>query len=402
MFLTQKNLFLFSAIEKIFNGFSLFSKTVKNDFSKKRSLETACPFYTNNKGSAFFALIVAMLFFGTMGLATVSIMATNLAGSTEGYQGTQAFYVAEGGIQHTVMNELFDDTDFTDNVSPTGAPLSANSISLGQGEFWVEYLNQSDDLIDVRVTGRVGNTIRVITQTITGGYDYIAMAEGNLNAQNSTGSFNGDLGLEGNLNLDTDIALNGGVIQTTNIDIPTMNTAVYDAMTTDTHNGTKVFNADYTGNLHVTGNAIIQSNVTINGILYVEGNVNIIGDNVTINGTLVAEGNINSTHDNLTFISQPIDDDEHMPAIVGQGGINFANTTDMEIYGLVWNTGNIDFSSSVDLDFEGSIVSGGNLLLNYSTNMDLTFNTQLLMGIPGLQDLGQIVTSVNMSNWRLN
>lgn len=356
----------------------------------------------DNRGSAFFAMILALLLFGTMGIATVSLLVNRLAGSTDNLQGSQAFYVADGGMQYTVMNEFFGDTDYSDNIVPTDPPFGANSISLSPGEFWVEYLNQGSESVDVKITGRVGNTVRSITQTLTGSYRYISMTEGNLNAQNSTGTLNGDLGLEGNINMDADIAVNGGVVQTSNVDIPTIDLQVYDNMTTATHSGTKVFSSDYAGNLHVTGNVIFQSNVTYTGVLYVEGNVNIIGDDVTINGTLVAEGNINSTRDNLQFISQSIDDDEHMPAIVGLGGINFANTDDLSIYGLVWNNGNIDFSSSTDLDFEGSIVSGGNLLLNHATNMSLTFNTELVTGVPGLQDLSQIVTSVSLSNWKFN
>lgn len=358
---------------------------------------------TGNNGTAFFAVILAMLIFGGLGITTVSLLSNERTAFTDNLQGTQTFYVAEGGMHHTIMSEFFRDGDFSDNLSPTDPPFGANSISLNPGEFWVEYSNQTPSSVDVKVTGRADNTVRVITQTLTNNYQYVTLAGRNITAQTSSGNFSGDIGLQGNMNMDQAIVVNGGVIQSPNLNLPTMDLQVYKDMTTETFLGTKVFSADYTGNLHVVGDVNFVASMTYNGLLYVDGTVNIVTDNLTFNGTLVVEGDINAPpRDSLTFIAQPIDATSHMPAIVCLGDVSFNSTTNLNIYGLVWTTGDINFGDSINLNHDGSLIASNDVLFNNATNLSLTFNTQLITGIPGLLNLSQTVKTISLSNWKLN
>src|SRR5579885_3773925 len=131
---------------------------------------------------AFITVILGMLLFGAMGLSLVSIVSDNLSGSADDMEATQAFYVADGGLQYTIEKELNGDSNFSDNTSPTGAPFGGTPVSLGAGQFWIEYSNQSQNGIDVKVTGKVGNSVRVVRQTIDrsgSGYKYGVMMGGN-------------------------------------------------------------------------------------------------------------------------------------------------------------------------------------------------------------------------------
>lgn len=345
-----------------------------------------------------------MMMFGGMGITTVSLLANKHASSTDNLQGTQAFYIAEGGMHHLLMNELFWDMDFTDNVSPTDPPFGTNSGSLNPGEFWVEYFNQAPKSLDVKLTARVGDTVRAITQKVAREYQYVALAGGNFSAQGASGIFNGHMGVQGNLDIDSAISVNGGTMKAANLNIPAMDLLVYKSMTIETHTGTKVFTADstYEGNLYVKGDVNLLKGVTYNGLLYIGGNLNIVGNDVTINGTLVVEGNIITVKDNLKFIAQPIDANLHMPAIVCNGTMDFKNTTNPYIYGLVWSNGVVDFFNSLNLNLEGSLIGKQNLLLNGATVMSLTFKKKLITGVPGLLNLDQTVATLNLTNWRIN
>ena len=344
--------------------------------------------WQNQKGTAFFGVVLAMLFFTTMGITTVSLVANDSTGATGNLNGSQSFYVAEGGLQHVIMNELAEDTDFGDNVSPTDAPFGANSIALGDGEFWVEYLNQSSSSIDVRVTAQVGNAVRVVQQTVTpGSYPYSALVDGNFSLNNTEGTIDGDIGVNGNYNGD-DMAVTGTIYEDMDIDMPTVDFAEYLDLIDTTQNGNYTISSDYTGNLRVTGNLKIDGNITITGILYVDGNVDFDGDNVTVNGTIVTEGNLNgNNHDDLSFLAQPLDDGTQMPALVVDGNITINNSENITIAGTVWADGNINMNSMENVNFVGSLISNGNINLENGEDIQLVFESDYMEGLLGFSDI---------------
>lgn len=350
--------------------------------------------------------IMIMLFLGILGTSFNYMTATRLAGATEDLGSAQAFYVAEGGLQYTAMKYLNGDSDYSDNVSPTGDPFGGTPVTLGEGQFWVEYSDQVADSITVKVTARVGNAVRAV-QVSAGqdstGFNFVTLAGGNINMNDSTGDLFGDVGITGQANIDEDVTVHGDITEDPTLEIPTMDMGIYEGMCDETHVGNKTFNADYTGDLCVTGNVIFNDNVTYTGVLYVGGNVTISGDNVVINGSIVSEGNLNGDNrSGLQFNAQPgPDPGTHMPAIVTNGIISLKNDDGMQVNGVIWSDGNIDLTNSDNVNYTGSFITNGNLIANTTLNFQLTFDADLLVGVPGLGELGEGAgTAVSFSNWR--
>ncbi len=344
-------------------------------------------------GMIFVAALLGMLIVGAMGLTLANLTATNRASSQEDLQALQALYVAEGGMQYIIQDRFVSDSNFSDNISPTGAPFGGNPVNLSPGQFWVEYVTLSSSSATLRVTARVGNATRVVQQSVAqggGGYQYVTVAGGNININTSTGDIYGDVGIQGQANVDEDVTVHGNMIEDPDIVIPTIDFSTYQAMTTSTHSGNKTINANFSGELYVTGNCTINANVTITGLLYCDGNVSINGNNVVVDGTLVAGGNVNGDNNSgLQFLAQTPDPQTHMPAILAGGNIDIKNSDNMQISGVIWSGGNTDMTNSDNLDYTGSYIVGGNLLLNTVNNIQLNFDADLLVGVPGLSPLDE-------------
>ncbi len=354
----------------------------------------------------FIAALLGMMVLGTMGLTLANLTATNLVSSQEDLQASQALYVAEGGLQYIIQDQFATDNDFSDNVSPTGAPFGGNPVNLSPGQFWVEYVNLLSTSVTLRVTSQVGNSTRVVQQSLAltpGGFAYVTMAGGNIVMNSSDGDLYGDVGVNGNVVIDDDVIQHGTVTDHASLTLPTMDFSAYSAMTTSTHSGNKTFNSNYSGNLLVTGNCTINANVVITGVLYCNGNINVNGNNVVVDGTLVSGGNF--TGDNrsgLQVTGQSPDPNTHMPAIVAGGNIVMNNSDGAVISGLLWAGGNIVTDHADDLQVTGSYIAGGNIVSNHADDILLTFDADLLVGVPGLSALpgGDASSSLSLSDYQ--
>lgn len=355
---------------------------------------------------ALVAVVFGMLFFGILGITMATFIANDSQSSLESLEASQAFYVAEGGMQYVLMNQLNGDVDFSDNVSPTGAPFGGTPISLSPGQFWIEYFNAVQNSAAVRVTARVGNAVRVIQQTAGqngSNYQYVAMAAGNLNMNSSSGNMFGDVAMKGNYSISPNVTVNGNILTDPNLQVPTIDFNTYQNMCTSTYNGNLTISSDYTGNLCVTGNVKINADVNYTGVLYATGNISIEGNGVVVIGSLVAQGNISGDNrTGLHFRPEPLNDDQFMPAILSQGNVSFKNSDGSKVEGLVSGTGNLDFSNSDNVIFKGSFLTDGNFLMNSATNMTFTFDTTLVTGIPGMSGSPnqQQSGSLSLSGWK--
>ncbi len=359
----------------------------------------------NQKGMMLVAVVLGMLLFGAMGATISYLVANNLADSNEDLQSSQAFYVAESGMQYVQMNQLNGDTNFTDNISPTGAPFGGTPISMSPGQFWIEYLNKQTQSVTVRITSKVGSAVRVIEQNVgqSGtGRQYVTMAGGNLNANNSSGNIYGDVGLKGQANLNQPATVvHGNIYQDPTIQIPTLDFNVYKNMCTSTYSGNKTFSSNYSGNLCVTGNATINANVTYTGLLYANGNVTISGNNVIVNGTIISEGNFAADNRTGLQLTAQSSNSQHMPAVASKGNLSLKNSDGMHVTGVLWDAGNIDLSNSDNMIYTGSFMSGGNANINSANNMSITFSADLMAGVPGLSGGGGTQTgSLSLSGWK--
>jgi len=359
----------------------------------------------NEQGIVLIAVILGMLILSIIGITMASLIQHQMTGSIAKMQSAQAFYVADGGFQFILKTEFDGDTNLSDNVSPTDPPFGANAISLGQGKFWVEYSNPQFESIDVKVTAQVGDSVREVEASITRdgfGFNAATIVDGNLTIATSDGTIVGDVIFTGeNYNVDPNITVTGSIINDPDIIVPTIDLPTYKAMTTTTHIGNLVLtNTTYTGDVRVTGNLIVNNSVTINGLMYVEGAVNINGSNMVVNGTLVGEGNINIKNNatDATITAQPIDADHHMPAIVCQGTLSISadNTT---IYGLVY-TGQVGTISNIsNFSITGTFISKNNTSISNITNLSIVFDGDLVKGLPGL--IGNTrVDGLNITNWK--
>ncbi len=363
-------------------------------------------FMQGEEGMALVAVIMGMLILSAIGVTMTHFVSSNAASASDDLQSSQAFYVAEGGMQYVLMNQLNGDSDYSNNVSPTAAPFGAPSISLNPGQFWVEYLNETSTSMTARVTARVGNATRAVQQAVTlggSGFKYVTMAKGNLSITNTTGTVSGDVVMSGNYSIAPTVTMLGNVTSNPNLTIPPLDMSVYRNMTTSTYTGTMTISGNYTGNTYITKNLNINAGSTINGVLYVHGNVAFNGNNIVVNGTIVTDGNLNcANRTGLQFISQPIDANHQMPAIVVDGNVgDFTNADNMKVRGLVWSTGNLSLNNTDNLDYVGSFMVDGNASFDTMTNFKLSFNSTYVTGVPGMTDLGGSNTaSMVLSGWQ--
>ncbi len=353
---------------------------------------------------AIITVLLAMFLLGSMGVSMVSVTGADVESQADDLTSQQAANVAEGGIQYILMSQFNGDSDFSDNVSPTGTPYGGTPVTLSPGQFWVEYSNQSTTAATIKVTAKVGDAVRTVTQSVGqegSGYSYVTMVNGNINMTSSSGDVYGDAGLHGNANIGASVTVHGNITKDLSLAVPSLSFSPYQAMCTTTHIGNLTITGSYTGNRCVTGNVTITAGATVNGVMYTSGNVTFAGNNATINGTVVAEGNI--TGDNRTglkFLSVALDATTHMPALAAHGNVNLQNADGLKVSGAVWNSGNLNFSNTDNLDFTGSFMGGGNFNMNSATNLSVQFSSDLLVGVPGMSGVGSSSTSLSLSGWK--
>ncbi len=91
--------------------------------------------FKDNRGIALIAVVLGTVLLSIMGLTMTSIVADRLSSSSENLQSVQTFYIAEGGMHYILMNDFFDDSDYSNNASPTDPPFGATSIALARVSF---------------------------------------------------------------------------------------------------------------------------------------------------------------------------------------------------------------------------------------------------------------------------
>jgi len=360
----------------------------------------------DDRGSALIAVLLAVFLFGAIGATVSSLTASNLASSTEDFEGSQAFQVAEGGMQWVLMNQLTGDSDFSNNASPTGAPLSAKSIALGSGEFWVEYTNVQPSQMTVKVTSRVGKSVRVVEQqagqvTQQGGHKEVILAWGNTVLSNS-GDIYGDVAMVSGNMTTVGVKLHGTAYQDPKLALPWLDREAYRSMCTKTYSSAKTILSKTTinGNVCYKGNVEIQGNVTVNGLLFVDGEIAVQGSNVTINGSMIATGNISGGWSNNVQFNAGTQGSTHMPALAGHY-INFDRMNNLQINGLFWSDRDVTIVNSNNAQITGTLVSMRTITMTSDSNLALTFSSNLLTGIPGFQyDAGTASTTLALSGWK--
>ena len=351
------------------------------------------------RGMMSVAVVMTMLILALAAAVLVMLQVTALEGAMGALQTTRAFYVAEGALQYLIQHEFNNDADWNDNVSPT-APYDGNDTNspylvLGDGRAWAVYSHQTGNSVDIEVTGRVGQAVRVLRQHMTTAipqaFQYVQFSSGNINMNNSSGNTNGDVSAVGNANIGSAVTVSGTVTPDSTLQIPAVDWNWYKAHANQVVNG----NLDFSSGTY--GDAV-------NGyIWYVTGNVKIDG-NTTIYGTIVTEGNLTAQNPKTDYtfqaVAKNVDADpeaEQMPALLIQGNWDFDHVTNLTVNGLVYALGNINLSNGDHLTLNGALVTDGNMNINNATDLNLTYDAAYVTNLPGFQS--QSAVAVIVSRW---
>lgn len=359
---------------------------------------------SNQKGFALLSVVFAMLAFSVVGLSVGSMVSVQANRTLADYQGQQAFYVADGGLQYILKNEFENDadSDFSNNTSPTASPYGSPSISLGDGEFWAQYSSVTQTSADVTVTAKVGNAIRAIRQTVTAtpgtglGYADASYSHGNFNVGGGNGVVNGSVRAAGNINIGSGWTVSGTTTPNSYMSFTLFNLSTYTALTDSTISGNYTLPVNYTGNIYVTGNLTIADNSNISGIIVSAGNIT-INSNVSVTGTIAAAGNFNGSNESnivLQWAAGP--SGEILPALTAGGNINLgvAKNGSVSVNGYMLCNGNLNFTTqkNATLTINGFTLAAGNS--NFSNQGIVTVNYDSALG--GSGGTG----TIDFSDWR--
>jgi len=360
---------------------------------------------SNEKGLSLASVIFTILILGAIGLSMSPVVSTVSRSSVLELQGEQAFFVAEGGLQYILQAAFQTSNDFTTvGSSPTGAPFGGTPITLSPGQFWVQYANLTTNTADVTATGKVGNSVRQVQQSITKVYS----TSGGFHSGGSTtlGSDQGGGGqVIGPVTYGTSFSADAGYTLTDTAQQgappPPVSLTSLIGFTTSTITGNYTLPTNYSGNLHVTGNVTINTPGTITGIVVADGSINITvqqNQTLNLNGTLAAGGDMTlnfQQYTSGTFTAQPVGGNLQ-PLLVAVHDINFSDfqfaTTTFN--GLILAGNNVDFKlrQSDTMTINGGVTAGGDITSDSKQGSVLTVNFD-----GGTQYLG---SSLKLTSWK--
>jgi cytoskeletal protein CcmA (bactofilin family) len=352
-------------------------------------------YFKESKGFSLISVIFALIGLSLLALTLGSLLGNRARGSVEDLQGQQAFFVADGGLQYILMSEFRYDQDFSNNISPTGNPYGPGGKALGMGQFWAQYANQSLSSVDVIITGRVGNSVRVIRQSVAKtpyqlGSDLYSGKHVTLSGR---GTANGGIYAEGIISTPPpSFTVNGVMVQGTNlpnipVDVTTIVTNIKNGAP-QTISGTYALPSNFNGYIRVTGNVTIPDGTTVTGTVSTDGNIYVLGA-LNLQGTLAASGNIEAS-EIKNSVYQP-QNGQTLPVLVSEGNI--------------FLTAGDGYSPNVT----GQITVGGNLLMEKILNGTFTFTGGISVNnnvtITGPTSGGMIILNLSspglqLTQWR--
>jgi len=337
-------------------------------------------FGDGQRGFSIVTVVFVMMALSSVGLALANMLSTLSLSSVVHFQADQAFYVAEAGLQYALAADFLNDTDFSDNVSPTPPPLNNGSIIFGDGEFWVEYSSLQSDSAVVTVTAKVGDSLRKLQQTVTNqssAFAYTIGSIGNISMQGGVGTINGDISATGNISNRANWVINGDAIpDNSSLTSLALDIDDYIALTDTTHSGNLDIAGNYSTNVYVDGNIDIEEDAVISSnIIVASGNISIADDVTLSNGTLAASGNIEANNVANVILTGPSNGSQ--PVLVSTGNIHItAKDGPIVITGYMLAQGNIHFTTQKDssLTFDGYMRMNGNAQLSNQGTSVLSYD----------------------------
>ncbi len=365
----------------------------------------------DKRGAALILSFMAIVILTILGTAAISRSISERSITQRYVESTQAFWLAEGGlaVAYKGLTENWD--GYT-----TGLPRSnVFSQSFANGSFSVDLeVGPLPNTVKVISRGTKGTVERTLEEIIRGtvgsglpGFDFAALAAGNLLLEGNASIQNQDVYVNGNLEVRSTDAISGGdayakgnatlsdggsvtgnVNANGNITVNSGSTITGDATSKETVNnngtitGTTTSNAtpdpvdaaalqakvdsyrlssqdwdnykteaQAEGNYHA-GTFYPSGNYT--GIHYVDGNL-VLGSDVSGTATFVVEGNVSFESGNVS-LNPALDSDYSF--IIG-GNFESTDTASGNLGGVIYTEGN--FRVSTDVAIAGAVLAFGNL-----------------------------------------
>ncbi len=286
--------------------------------------------FNNQKGFSLLSVVFVMLALSSVGMGMSQVISTQAQGMTADATTQQAFYAADGAMQHVLERYFMPESDFT----TAGLP-SAGDVDFNGATVTVSYANQTTYSADITVSAQVGDSIRTISQTVTQAIplNVPMFSGGDFTIDGNqpflfgfiplpSGLMIGNTGSNGTFSKPSHFAQWGSSTSNMNISLPDPDVVpLQEELTTSTHEGDLILgNEIYSDSVHVTGDAYITDTI-VNGHIIADGNV-YIADNAIIYGTVAAGGNIDgSVTDNFAVFDQAGPNGEIYPALMAEGDI---------------------------------------------------------------------------------
>ncbi len=362
-------------------------------------------------------VLLGVSLFGVGAVVAISGLETKIARSQ--LEGTTAYYAADAGITDAIWR-LNNDTAYKNALlaGTLNVTYSAtNAPQTGQG-FIVTMVTSSQGAgyadVTVDATSDNGTFVarRKVAASVFGGVatspigEKAVMAGGSLSISNGASSVNvtnGDIFARGNISISqatVNTASNwirtAGTYSAHSASVTTAGIAASNyppAPAADSVPGVDFpyyqanNNASYTATqfmdlIDTNPNLVLPGPVT-----YVQGNVslrnnNASGSNLTINGLLVVNGSF-TIQNSVKNISMTVTDPgDGRSGILINGGGSFSSGN-ISVSGVIYASGSLSFTSLPAFTVDGAVVAGGTVSLTSSGNLNVTFASSRVISVFG-------------------
>ncbi len=345
------------------------------------------------KGITIISVVFIMLALSAVGLSMTSAISNTAMTSVVDVQKQQAFYVAEAGLQYVLADQVLNSADLTTSLT------TINNKAFGEGTFSTTYSNVTATSADITVTAAVGDSIRIVEQTVSitpgsampWGNAIYALADIHVNS--GSGTIDGNIEAGGSIAVDNAWTITGTSTSSSTQPVPSVVLQDYVDLTASTHSGDLSISGTYTGDIYATGDVTIEDGATVTGIIVSGGNT-LIGDNVSITGTAAAGGTLDTKKShggNYNWAVGPSGETLPVFASIGTMTLKTEKNALVSMSGFIQTNSDFHFITKKDtlLDWTGFAIAKGDVHINNSGTIDLTFDETLANGLsaPGSIDL---------------
>ena len=310
---------------------------------------------TSNKGFILIAVVFVMVTSILMMSLYINITLNEKALSVRDYHEKQVFWLAEAGLEKSLNAAIDAPSLLTDSQYWVN---NFTDVPLGVGTYTVRVTEDSgvhtfaSTATAHEITMTIYQSAGIDTDSLSDLFSYVIYVGGKIDDKGAT-----------NLTVTGD-QMEGAT------DLPTVNFSYFKGVADAGQDisGNYTFSdqgpgTDYSGVWFVDGGVIVESDVTIDGSIIATGAIEMRGNsNITITAT------------------------SPNPALVANGNIDFKNTLNVTIFGLIYAgadmEGNLDVKEAVNLNITGVIIAGGNFDLKDSDSATITYDDSIVIDPP--------------------